>query len=195
MAENWGDFPHYRRGRPALVEFHGFRSDTQLLERHGWRIAEEVDYHDFSMRREIRLILSPPCEYPIKFSGRCRVPNDHFVDGGHMMRISGPLRICVDAQHFTEFRLHGQSGLYADRLFREIDMSHTIEELHYAMDWGSVFPPRTASKEDVFLGDADMSVIEHLEAIKKLQAPKQKELRSKADYASSETVARLIRVA
>lgn len=41
-----------------------------------------------------------------------------------------------------------------------------------SLQWGSIFPPRAEAKEDLFLRQADMGVLEHLEAIKKLQAPK-----------------------
>lgn len=191
MARLWEDIPHYRRGRPALVEFHGFRSDTHLLENQGWRIAEEVDQYRFSMSHEIKLILSSPCENPIKFIGRCRVPHDLY----DRQSMGFSLRICVDPQHFHDYRVHHELGWQSSARFREIDMSHTIAEAHCALDWGSIFPPRAASKEDVFMAGADMGVIEHLEAIKRLQAPKQKELRLKAESKSVETVARLIQVA
>ncbi len=190
MASRWEDLPRYRRGPPAVVLFHGFEANTATLERVGWRIVEHVS-HDIAYRCErVQLILSAP-DGRLKISGIGQVSEQY---GRHFHEDNYP--ILIEAREaFHEMRVSSR-GLEMPT-YREIDMSHTIMDRLVSLQWGSIFPPRSESREDVFVGKADMGVVEHLEAIKRLQAPKQKELRAKAERqaASAETVARLIQVA
>jgi hypothetical protein len=188
MATHWEDMPRYRRGPPAVVCFHGFKASTVTLEHAGWRIAEHVE-GDYAMcAGRIRVVLMAP-DSILKIAGVAIIGDRKLGDDNYPIVIQAS-----EAGHEMRVTLWDNAAMPS---FREIDMGHTIMDRIASIQWGSVFPPRAESKEDLFLSRADMGVLEHLEAIKRLQAPAQKELRAKAqrDANSVETVARLIQVA
>ncbi len=193
MASRWEDLPRYRRGPPAVVFFHGFEANTATLEHCGWRIAERVEMEVAYRQERVELVLYAP-------GGGLKISGSGFVDRERQfMTREENYPIVIQAREcMNEAMVRILEGPeYVTPLYREIDMSHTIMDRIVSLQWGSIFPPRSESREDVFVAKADMGVVEHLEAIKRLQAPKQKELRAKADRqaASAETVARLIQVA
>lgn len=196
MARVWNHGDGYRRGPPARIRFHGFESDTARLQHAGWRIAEHFQDCHYHMSRDWEIILAAPGT-DMKLRGRCserefksRIYSDREYEGFPIY----PLHFEVD-EYFHDYKVSIRDAYYFSSRFREIDGSHTIADRLVSVDWGSVFPPRQEPKEKVLIQKADMSVIEHLEAVLREQAPKQKELRQRAAEGQTEVIAQLIKVA
>ena len=197
MARVWNHGDGYRRGPPARIRFHGFESDTARLQNAGWRIAEHFQDCHYDMSRDWEIILSAPGT-DMKLRGRCREREFRSrMHSGYEAEYNAPvypLWFEVD-EYFHDYKVSVRDVYYSRSAFREIDGSHTIADRLVSVDWGSIFPPRQEPKEKVLIQKADMSVIEHLEAVLREQAPKQKELRQRAVDHETSVIAQLVQVA
>lgn len=166
MAPRMLDGP-YVLSRPIGIEWGGWRSDTLTLQEAGWRLAV-----DFDIRRdEYQLIMKNEtmslcaitdrieiAQLPAYYDGRKHAPIFRVV---HMAPDIYVVRSMMSARfnHFEEIDARPQS----------------IE--HRSISNMNVFATKQA--EQILIDKADMTVIEHLEAIKTLQSPKQRELRAR----------------
>jgi hypothetical protein len=158
--------------RPLGIEWAGWRSDTLTLQRCGWRLAVNFEPYNYTyqllMKNEtLRL---------------CGVSSAMTIE-------SRTMRWDSDLSHLPIFRvvqvapdIHVRTFTDVDLMpvanFEEIDatpqfVSSRIESLYDL----NVFATKRA--EQVLVDKADMTVIEHLEAIKRLQSPKQQEIRQR----------------
>jgi len=154
---------------PCKVEWDGWTSDTWYLQRAGWEFSVEKDFYRNAIRILMRHAHHGLCaisqfadfqgfEYLVK---ECRSPF-HFQIVGMSQRI---IEVRTEAPQF-----------------HAIDATPTMTPMsQFNMHELNVFRPAPMREaEEVLVDKADMSVIEHLEAIKDLQSEKQKELRAKA---------------
>lgn len=157
--------------RPLGIEWAGWRSDTLMLQRCGWRLAVNFDPY----RYEYQLLMK---NESLKL---CGITNSMVIE---------PMMSRWDASmaNLPVFRVvsvapnihvHQVScNLMPVARFEEIDatpqcVTSRIESLYDL----NVFATKRA--EQVLVDKADMTVIEHLEAIKRLQSPKQQEIRQR----------------
>lgn len=157
--------------RPFKVMWDAWESTTTALQRCGWEFAVERD----QMRREYRLLMQ---NRQMRLTG---ITTYEVIEDYQACDPAYP-----DAR-LPDFHLTGLfSEVYEQRsappTFYAVDMEpqYTMEKV--ALHELGVFARQgqAAAAEEVLVEKADMSVIEHLEAIKHLQSGKQKELREKA---------------
>lgn len=162
--------------RPIKVHWAGWESNTLRMQQAGWKIAIRHDYYngryDFVFSHE-----------QAKMSG--------MVSGMQIRQILTDIQnggqyaesIFIDIQHMANnlevYRVNAHGDFFAD--FQMIDatprmVTGRIDSLRDS----SVFAYAVHQAEEVVIDQADMTVVDHLKAIKELQSEEQKRLREKA---------------
>jgi hypothetical protein len=155
------------------VEWAGWRTDTVALQMNGWELAVDFDVRYLAYRlllrhKMMRLYAVSSCET---------------IDN-----MSDP-SINVDASKLPVFRIVGVApsiqtlsvpGIHLSA-FREVDALPTMVNTRITRveDLNIFAAPMPGAKGEVLIDGADMSVIEHLEAIKRLQSATQAEIRER----------------
>lgn len=156
--------------RPCLVYWAGWETDTQKLQQSGWSISAEQDM----MSRGVRLAMrhEPMRLYAIT----------NIVADVHWEAVQNPYAHGVDVVFSV---IKAGSGMQVQLIeshfdFKSVDCQPqmTTNPVRDVEDMGIFQTPLTRTAE-IIVEQADMSVIEHLEAIKELQAPKQAEIRQR----------------
>lgn len=159
--------------RPVGVEWAGWRTDTFTLQQNGWEIATEYEIrHD-----AYRLLLRH------KMMRLYAVSTSEHVE--HFMSVTSPsydpsrlpvFRICGVAPSIQSLQMPGIDF----SAFRQIDAQpqFTTHAVQRVEDMNIFATPLTRTQE-ILIDKADMTVIEHLEAIKKLQSPEQQVIRER----------------
>lgn len=151
---------------PVPVEWASWRTDTCALQRTGWQLA--VDYDPEYDR--YRLLMKHPEMRLTAFTDSQHIERNHYS----IQRDLPPFTV----RHVAA-TIHVQTVIDDFSRFHEIDaepryMNHKITRLEDM----NIFAMREKSTE-VLIDQANMEVIDHLEAIKRLQAPKQSEIRER----------------
>lgn len=164
---------HRFLSRPIPVHFAGWESSTDRLQRCGWRMAIDKDHRNMTYR----FLLEHPY---LRLAGWCDSWSmdrsyEEWVDPSNRFN---PMPIemgqVMPADHF-QMRISGELGM------QWIDASPEIvhEQITTLADLG-IFKLAEAEVPKVFVEEADMSVVDHLQSILDGQADKQAELREKA---------------
>jgi len=179
--------------RPIGIRWAGWETDTQRLQRSGWQLAVESDV----MRERYKLIMRHEQMRLTAITDERRL--EHSLTQMHQ-GLAGGLPI-FEVRHVAptfEFVKIQQMGEFPQ--FYQIDAEprmatneiRSIEEMN-------IFRLALTGAEEVVIDKADMSVIEHLQAIKDLQKQTQRDLRAKnrqpvtkADTAHGEVVVQLV---
>lgn len=152
--------------RPLGVHWAGWQTTTLALQRNGWDLAVEHDYHrngyTLLMRHEAMQLHACTSELTLE-----RLPQEHWEH-------APVFQVRVVARSLQSAHMPGLD--FAS--FQQIDaeprfVDHKIQRIE---DF-NIFALARSKAEEVLVNKADMTVIEHLEAIKRLQEPKQRELR------------------
>lgn len=164
----------YMLSRPMRVVWNGWESTTVALQRAGWQFAvEREDYgrlHRLVMKNQAMSLVAITDEQALQHD-MARL--DSSEDCLPVWRVA-----CVAPQIMTvnmNVRMHGP--LVA------VDMEpHVVEREMINLADLPVFRKMSIDRqaEEIVVEQADMTVIEHLEAIKALQSEKQRELRASA---------------
>lgn len=170
----------YQEGRilssPLGVEWMGWSSDTLTLQNRGWQLAVAFECE----RLQYQLIMK---HVDMKLCAISEVTHiDHIYPHIYQDVHRGFPRGVFIVNHIApriEVRVVNMNMLPINS-FKEIDATpmFTNEKIHNIYDL-NIFSPKKDKIEQVIINQADMSVIEHLEAIKKLQSPKQQEIRKR----------------
>lgn len=170
--------------RPMGVEWAGWRTDTFTLQQNGWEIAVDYDirYDGY------RLLLRHKMLRLYALSDSQRIEN--LLDSRYnpdVIRDYPVFHICGVAPSIQTMQV---AGVDFSR-FKEIDaqpriVNHVITRVE---DMNIFAAPMPGDKGEVLIDGADMSVIEHLEAIKRLQSASQAEIRQRILDARSEGTA------
>lgn len=173
------------KNAPVPVYFAGWQSDTATLGRHGWEMAVSQDQMMFRM---MVMFYHPG----LRLSGITR--------DGFDMKMDGPITIhqVAPAEHIT-VQLRG-----------EMDMSWVDTQPSYEQRTGTMAdlelfnlkPMHDApTVPTVFIEEANMEAVDHLQAILDGQKDKQRELRDKhkasqdrADATTSKIIQQIIQV-
>lgn len=154
---------------PWPVEWAGWRTDTLTLSQCGWQIAIEFD----ASRLRYRLMLKHHEMRLTAFS------DAEVVDRVQRERVTlrnlPPFRICHVAETFHVLKVMDDFSR-----FREIDPipQFRTEEIR-TMEDPNIFAPCAPKAKEVLVDKADLTVVEHLEAIKALQSDKQRDIRDR----------------
>jgi len=158
---------HFLQSPPCPVSWEGWRSDTHLLQNFGWQISVEKDIQ----RRAFRILMRHSVSGLIALSGFCDFEFTDYIMTGR------------ERLHFELVAVGKDIHMVRDHAprFSPIDATPTMIPMkQFSMREMNVFRPAPMDAEEVLLDKADMTVVEHLEAIKALQSEKQKELRAQA---------------
>ena len=161
--------------RPIRVLFQGWESTTVRLAQSGWDIAVQMDfdyYHDGHRvlfgNKNLRL-------YGLSDMVRLRLMQGATYD---MREEREVIQVNHIAPNIETIRMHTDVSM--DR-FRQVDaipevMEHTVTDV----DSMNIFKWKDEQPVEQFIIEqADMTVVEHLEAIKKIQQPKQQQIRER----------------
>ena len=162
--------------QPVRVYWAGWESDTFRLQEAGWQLAVEFEPY----RQQYRLLLHNEqmkltgiTRSPVRFEGadawNARLPP--FV----ITAMASRFEVCTIHDDFTKFQQIDAKPVMVDAKIR------SVEDFN-------IFNIPLKRGEEVFIESANMTVIEHLEAIKRLQADKQGEIRAKMLSERSESV-------
>ena len=188
--------------RPFPVEWAGFRSTTFQLQRCGWKFA--VHMNDY--RQEIEVVM--------EHKGTRLRSFFHRMDWKRMLDATAydvpsdnlPV-LTVNHAIAQDIFIEGVND--ASPQFTPVDMTPVpvFEYRKIRFSALDIFAPLQEPQEEIMFEQADMTVVEHLEAIKRLQADKQKELREKVrravesgeggqvlDFPKQEVVASLVQL-
>lgn len=157
--------------RPHRVVWAGWEADTQRLQQGGWSIAAEQDI----LRKGIRLVMR---HEPLKLYAITS-----YVADMHWEAIQNPYAHGVELTfHVVQAGSRMEISIIESSFdFKAIDAQPQMTTKHVRdIDDMNIFQVPLKRTEEIFIEEADMEVIDHLMAIKELQAPKQAELRKRA---------------
>jgi hypothetical protein len=170
--------------QPIPVEWAGWETTTLDLQHAGWRLAIEFDLE----RIRYRLLM------------KHEVMKLEAVTYAEELHVHDPYQrnYRLEVERLGRFRVQHVGSIQVVRIvdnfsrFQEIDARPvmTMERPQSIADL-NIFNTKR-SVEQVFVDKADMSVIEHLQAIKDLQSPKQRELRDRNVKQSTENAGELV---
>ena len=168
---------------PIRVRFQGWESDTYTLQQAGWRVAMEKDIQ----RMMIHFIFA---NEDLQLAGM----SEQFYLQEFMQ---DPYRCVIHVNRIG--KLNVVRHKHAEPLlseFEEVDCTPRYSEwVERDIFETGLFPAKRA--EDVYVEQADMSVIELLEKIKEKQQPKQDEIRQRIarGEAKQQTVGHVVQIA
>lgn len=158
--------------RPMGVEWAGWRTDTRRLQQAGWEIAVEYDMyrHSYRLLMRHRMIKLYALTNMLDLA---RHINDDYTLSLANVPVFNVVAVAPSLHSITVPGLSFES-------FQQIDAqpqlcTHRIERVEDT----NIFAVPLTRTQEILVDKADMTVIEHLEAIKKLQSPKQQEIRDR----------------
>jgi len=147
---------------PKEVRWAGWSSDTYTLQRCGWDLAVEYEPH----KQVYSLLMHHENMKLYAISHEAEFNRKGGRDWFEVVRVFGDLLFTIRSHfHSFDFQAIDARPQYIDAPPRSVKDTN-------------IFAPFTKMKE-IVIDKADMSVIEHLEAIKRLQDPAQAEIRKK----------------
>lgn len=182
--------------QPVRVHWNGWETDTLRLQRTGWDLAVDYDsryerYRLAARHRDANLWgLAEPLHIPREwaFPGSGVDFRGPTYEQGKWMTAT-EMRYHEEERHrfvfnFTHFankiQIHNMYDEPGPMQFRQIDAEPCIQHNFEPKDLADFCVFRFAPPgEEVFVEEADMDVIDHLEAIKKLQSKEQLEIRER----------------
>jgi hypothetical protein len=176
-----GSEQHRYLSRPVDVYFAGWKSSTDVLRNHGWRLAEFEDQAVLGIRfmfehKHLRLVA---------FCDKYDLPMSHQQWQDPIERGPFPPLQINQVVHRTDQVVHIQGSVQTRWLDTEPEM--TMEPVKSLSDL-SIFKIEEAELPTVYVEQADMKVVDHLQAILDSQKGKQSELRKKHnDYSKATT--------
>ena len=158
--------------RPMGVEWEGWRTDTWTLQQNGWEIATSFDIRCLA----VRLCLRHRLMRLYAITGEEMIEHAMANPGFDASKLP-VFRITAVAPSIETIRMYGMDF----SVFREIDARPrmSMQEIQRIEDMNIFAAPMPGSKGEVLIDGADMSVVEHLEAIKRLQSATQQEIRDR----------------
>jgi hypothetical protein len=155
---------------PHPVHWAGFQSTTTEMQQHGWQIAVEFE----PMRLMYRLMFKHE-----QLRLYALTAQEHIQQGangfGQMHDFCVPFKVCHAAASIECLRIHDDISM-----FRAIDATPVMvtESIERIEDL-NIFNVSLRKAEEILVNEADMNVIDHLEAIKALQSEEQKIIRER----------------
>lgn len=157
--------------RPYEVVWAGWRTDTLALQNAGWRLA--VEYA--AERHKYRLLMDHPAMQlmAITYVSQLDYQDTKYISSKPLLRFE--VAHIARTLHVVQMQ---EPTNWAD--FKQLDAQpcFTQSRIERLEDF-NIFNVCLKRTEEILVNQADMSVVAHLEAIRQLQEPKQKELRAK----------------
>jgi hypothetical protein len=165
--------------RPIGVHWMGFRSNTVDLQRAGWDLAVEHAMEDYGRDNMYRLLMRHDV------MDLCALTSQTQIDA----LINGPMgedlsrRPIFNIQRvFNKVEIYRTEEDFAN--FHQIDAkprytNDPIDNWDARNIFARIFNVDIGKRETIVIDEADMSVVDHLQAIKDLQSSKQKEIRER----------------
>ena len=179
--------------KPCDVNFAGWQSDTVRLQYNGWKIA--VDFRPSTMEYGMILHHDYLRLYAMCLAEHIEPNYANLSYAGRDARPSFTVSAVAPTIQFLRDK-------HVELNYKQINAQpRLVENKITSIEDLNIFDVCKYEAEAIYIDKADMSVVEHLAAIKELQEPKQKELREKATYDSTkqrsvepEVVSQIIRV-
>jgi hypothetical protein len=154
------------------IEWAGWRTDTLTLQQNGWEIATDFDirrlaYTLLLRHKLMRLYAVSDSQVVEQAITDPAFPADRFPIF-HIRAVAPSIQTHVVAGYdFSKFREIDATPMVAHNIIQRVE------------DMNIFAAPMPGSKGELLVDGADMTVIEHLEAIKRLQSDKQMEIRER----------------
>lgn len=153
--------------RPLGVHWAGWETTTLKLQRSGWDLAVEHEFHrdgyTLLMRHEAMKLHAYTSQLVLE-----RALHDQYYGENMPVFVVRHVAQSLQSAHvpldFASFQQIDAEPRFADFKIQRVE------------DF-NIFALARSKAEEVLVNKADLTVIEHLEAIKRLQEPKQRELR------------------
>lgn len=165
--------------RPVPVYWDGWESDTYKLQRAGWKLAvkQDIYYDSYELLMKNNSLKLTAVSSALEIHRTITDP----MRGREYANEMPPFKI----QHVTPNLEHQVPMTFGLRnvwdQFKMIDATPQMCETRIdRLEDSGVFAFAIDHEKEIVIDQADMSVVEHLQAIKDLQSEKQKELRDKA---------------
>ncbi len=163
--------------RPIRVFWMGWETDTYKLQQNGWKIAVKQDiyrdYYEFLFRHEQMDLTALSAALQIH-----QVLTDVNMGGQYAAQLP-PLTIERVVSRIEVYRDRERGNYFDD--FVQIDAKPRMTSQKVSrLEDSNVFAVAIDKAEEVVIDRADMTVVDHLQAIKALQSEKQRVLRDKA---------------
>ena len=170
---SWGPETHRILSQPFPVRWEGWESDTEQLQRCGWEIAAEED----PSRACLRIALHHPMMRLYGLSDMLHL--DNYISSNSGAYRGRPPLIIQHVAPTIMIREVAEMNLTSN--WRAIDATpRMIEHRVRSLEDMYLFAGCQNRAEEVFVEGADMSVVDHLQAILEQQAEKQKDLRAQS---------------
>jgi hypothetical protein len=167
--------------RPVGVEWAGWKTDTRRLQSCGWQLAVECD----PITGRYRLAMKHEQMKLYAISNHIELRNTYLNEPWHMSEVPAFVVKHVAANFQVVQMIDDLS------CFQPIDAQpQYVDTPIRGIEDYNIFAP-LGKLEQVLVDKADMSVVDHLEAIKKLQSNTQRELREK-ERARPKLIAQLV---
>ncbi len=168
----FSDPSHRILSRPIGVVWAGWESNTHRLQQGGWELAVEYDIHTDNYRLMIHshhgaLYGLSRATYLDKRLAEAW--NEDMPKAFHMQGLARSLEVIREESMPAPYHSFQQIDATPQMVTRKIDR---IEDFN-------IFKTITTRAEEIIIEKADMSVIEHLQAIKDLQSFDQEEIRNR----------------
>ncbi len=154
---------------PYPVHWAGFRSTTTEMQQHGWQLAVEYDVYRQGYRllfrhEQLRL-------YALTMQETIQQQQHSFTQ----MNSLPPFRVQHVAANIEFLRLHDDLSN-----FQAIDATpvYTERKIERLEDL-NIFNVSLRKAEEILVDEANMEVIDHLQAIKELQSEEQRKIRER----------------
>lgn len=162
--------------RPIPIRWAGWESNTLMLQQCGWQIAVEFnpdcDVYRLMMRHEQMNMTAMTNERVIDFA----VSLSNF-EHRELAKLPG-FEVMQVAPRLENARITDNRSWDG---FQMIDAKpQMLETKIERLEDLNIFALAVGKAEEIVIDKADMSVVDHLKAIKELQAEKQKQLREKS---------------
>ena len=156
---------------PVPVFWMGFRSDTYQLQQAGWRLYEDKDYH----RMQHRFYFSND------MLELCAICDEYDYTQGYSINSElAPLHI-NGVYHSKNVRIVGTE--FSEMNLVEVDATPRVTHSEFPIT--ELF--RQKQPEQVFIEQADVSVLERLQEIKRKQDPVQQRIRERIAAEASQS--------
>jgi hypothetical protein len=173
--------------RPVRVFWAGWESDTFRLQQCGWKIAVKQDmyrdYYEFLFKhKEVDLVAMSP-------GMTIHQAITDWQTGGQYAQQLPPIQITRVARTIELYR----DIAVEDNLFNSYTMidarPQMAERKTHRLEDSNVFAVAINEEKEIVIDQADMTVVDHLQAIKELQSERQRELREKARHKTEGEIA------
>lgn len=178
MSTRWPTEEYAILSRPYRVMWAGWETDTRRLQQAGWKLAVDTAQMDSWEGTRYTLVMH---HEGMKLWALC---DDRHINFHQSVSIhANPEALSTFIVRHVANDIHVRTMGPVKMAFQQINAEPAYGKMEDMVDHSlanlNIFHLGGERVDEVLFDKADLTVVDHLEAIKKLQAPRQKEIREK----------------